>query len=61
MISAMDENNEPRAMELSNHPFFIGVGFQPERSGLKGEVHPLGDGFCENGFPGKLRINLCRY
>jgi CTP synthase (UTP-ammonia lyase) len=41
VISAVDANNEPRAMELTNHPFFIGVGFQPERSSLKGEVHPL--------------------
>jgi CTP synthase (UTP-ammonia lyase) len=41
VISAVDKNNEARAFELSNHPFFIGVGFQPERSGLKGEVHPL--------------------
>jgi CTP synthase (UTP-ammonia lyase) len=40
-ISAVDKNNEPRAMELTNHPFFIGVGFQPERSSLRGEVHPL--------------------
>lgn len=41
VISAVDANNEPRAMEVTNHPFFIGVGFQPERSSLKGEAHPL--------------------
>jgi CTP synthase (UTP-ammonia lyase) len=41
VISAVDEHSEPRAMELTRHPFFIGVGFQPERSGLKGELHPL--------------------
>jgi CTP synthase (UTP-ammonia lyase) len=41
VISAVDENNEPRAIESTNHPFFMGVGFQPERSGLKGETHPL--------------------
>jgi CTP synthase (UTP-ammonia lyase) len=41
VISAVDENDEPRAMELTNHPFFVGVGFQPERSGLKSETHPL--------------------
>jgi CTP synthase (UTP-ammonia lyase) len=40
-ISVVDENNEPRAFELNDHPFFIGVGFQPERSGLKNEAHPL--------------------
>jgi CTP synthase (UTP-ammonia lyase) len=41
VISAVDTNNEPRAMELTNHPFFIGVGFQPERSSLQGIIHPL--------------------
>jgi CTP synthase (UTP-ammonia lyase) len=41
VISAVDATNEPRAMELTNHPFFIGVGFQPERSGLKDQTHPL--------------------
>jgi CTP synthase (UTP-ammonia lyase) len=41
VISAVDENDEPRAMELTTHPFFIGVGFQPERSSLKSETHPL--------------------
>jgi CTP synthase (UTP-ammonia lyase) len=41
VISAVDENNEPRAMELKSHPFFIGVGFQPERSSLNHQVHPL--------------------
>jgi CTP synthase (UTP-ammonia lyase) len=40
-ISAVDANNEPRAMELTPHPFFIGVGFQPERSSLKNQIHPL--------------------
>jgi CTP synthase (UTP-ammonia lyase) len=43
----VDENNEPRAMELTHHPFFIGVGFQPERSGLKNETHPLVTAFMK--------------
>ena len=34
-------NEEVRAIEIHEHPFFIAVLFQPERSGLRGEVHPL--------------------
>jgi len=41
VISAVDANSEPRAVELPGHPFFIGTAFQPERSGLTGELHPL--------------------
>lgn len=40
-ICAMDENAEPRALELSDHPFFIGVAFQPERTALQEQNHPL--------------------
>jgi CTP synthase (UTP-ammonia lyase) len=47
VISAVDANNEPRAVELTNHPFFIGVGFQPERSSLKGQTHPLVTAFVK--------------
>ncbi len=48
IISTVDENEEPRAMELTHHPFFVGVGFQPERSGLKGEIHPLITAFLKS-------------
>jgi CTP synthase (UTP-ammonia lyase) len=40
-----DENGEVRAMELTQHPFFIGTLFQPERTALRGEAHPLITGF----------------
>jgi len=40
-ITARDESGEARGMELEDHPFFIGTLFQPERSALKGQVHPL--------------------
>jgi len=33
--------HEPRAMELAGHPFFIGTAFQPERSSLRDEGHPI--------------------
>jgi len=41
VITAHDLAGEPKMMELKNHPFFIGTGFQPERSALKGLEHPL--------------------
>jgi CTP synthase (UTP-ammonia lyase) len=36
-----DSEGDLRAFELSNHPFFIGTAFQPERSSLTQKVHPL--------------------
>jgi len=40
-ISAYDHEQDPRALELNGHPFFIGVAYQPERSALKSQPHPL--------------------
>ncbi|HVU17840.1 MAG TPA: CTP synthase [Candidatus Didemnitutus sp.] len=40
-FTGFDPIGDIRAMELSTHPFFIGTLFQPERSALKGLVHPL--------------------
>ncbi|MCP4980839.1 MAG: hypothetical protein GY935_10145 [Gammaproteobacteria bacterium] len=36
-----DDAGEPRILELSGHPFFVGTAFQPERSAFKNKVHPL--------------------
>lgn len=46
-ISAWDQDGDPRAVELRDHPFFIGTAFQPERSGLRGEAHPLITAFVQ--------------
>ena len=46
-ISASDNEGDPRALELSDHPFFIGVAFQPERSALDGDRHPLISAFVD--------------
>jgi len=46
-FSARDENGEVRAFELTNHPFYIGTLFQPERSGLLRQVHPVILGFVK--------------
>jgi CTP synthase (UTP-ammonia lyase) len=39
--TAWDGAGDVRAVELDDHPFFIGTLFQPERSGLAGHSHPL--------------------
>jgi CTP synthase (UTP-ammonia lyase) len=44
---AYDEAHQVRAFQLSNHPFFIGTLFQPERSALRGTLHPLVGAFFQ--------------
>ncbi len=44
-VAARSESGEVRAVELREHPFFVGTLFQPERSALRGELHPLVDAF----------------
>lgn len=46
-VSAWDRDGDPRAVEIVDHPFFIGTAFQPERSGLRGESHPLISAFVD--------------
>ncbi len=46
-ITGADESGEPRVVELTNHPFFIATLFQPERSALRGELHPLISAYLE--------------
>ena len=41
VVSGVDPDGEPRAIELKGHPFYIGTAFQPERSALRNETHPL--------------------
>lgn len=40
-ISAWDEANAPRAVELRGHPFFIGTLYQPELSSDRNHQHTL--------------------
>ncbi|SEO82947.1 hypothetical protein [Paenibacillus sp. OV219] len=40
-VVGVDTDGIARIMELTSHPFYIGALFQPERSALRGEVHPL--------------------
>ena len=40
-FTGRDAGGEVRVFELADHPFFIGTLFQPERSALRGQIHPL--------------------
>jgi CTP synthase (UTP-ammonia lyase) len=42
-----DEFSAPKILELPDHRFFIGTAFQPERSALKQQIHPLIFGFLQ--------------
>ncbi len=44
-FTGFDTENDIRAFELPQHPFFIGTLFQPERSALRSEQHPLINAF----------------
>ena len=45
---AYDEAHQVRAFQLSDHPFFIGTLFQPERRALRGTLHPLLTAFFQH-------------
>lgn len=46
-VAGRDESGEVRAVELATHPFYMLTLFQPERSALHGERHPLITAFVE--------------
>jgi len=46
-FTGFDVEGDPRALELDNHPFFIGTAYQPERSALSKENHPLITAFLQ--------------
>jgi CTP synthase (UTP-ammonia lyase) len=46
-IAARDADGAVRAVELRDHPFFIGTLFQPERAALRGQAPPLVKAFVE--------------
>ncbi|MET8144330.1 hypothetical protein ABZU32_28825 [Sphaerisporangium sp. NPDC005288] len=45
VISGWDAEKAPRAIEIVDHPFFIGTLFQPELSSSPGSIHPLIEAF----------------
>lgn len=40
-VGVLGPMGEARAVELAGHPFFMATLYQPERSALKGQRHPL--------------------
>ena len=40
-VTGVDNVGFPRAVELAGHPFYPGTAYQPERSALAGQPHPL--------------------
>ena len=46
VASAFDAAGEVRAIEHTDHPFFVATLFQPERAALRGEVPPLAAAFA---------------
>lgn len=50
--TAWDDAGDIRAVELTNHPFFVGTLFQPERAALRGVVPPLARALVSAVLPG---------
>lgn len=46
-FSGKDESSAPKIIEIPQHRFFIATAFQPERSALRKQVHPLIAGFLQ--------------
>lgn len=46
-ITAVDDQNDARAIELDGHPFFVATLFQPERVALVGACPPLVRAFVQ--------------
>ena len=46
-FTGKDKSGEPRILEIAEHPFFIGTAFQPERSALQAQSHPLITAFIQ--------------
>jgi CTP synthase (UTP-ammonia lyase) len=47
VFGAHDSDGAPRALELSEHPFFLGTLFQPELAGDGTRAHPVIRAFAE--------------
>jgi CTP synthase (UTP-ammonia lyase) len=47
IFGAHDDDGAPRALELRDHPFFLGTLFQPELAGDGSRAHPVIRAFAE--------------
>ena len=50
-FTGRDPDGGVRVLELDDHPFFLATLFQPERSALWGQVHPLVQGLVAAALP----------
>jgi CTP synthase (UTP-ammonia lyase) len=46
-VAARDPAGDVRAVELDGHPFYVATLYQPERSGIAGQRHPLITAFVD--------------
>lgn len=46
-FTGFDSEGDPRVLEIPANRFFLGTAFQPERSALRGESHPIIKSFLE--------------
>ncbi len=56
VFGAHDADGAPRALELADHPFFLGTLFQPELAGDGNRAHPVIRAFAEACTAGESRI-----
>ena len=47
VVGAIDDTGEVRAVERSDHPFFVATLFQPQLTSSRTSPHPLWSGFVE--------------
>lgn len=46
-FTGFDSEGDPRVLEIPKNKFFLGTAFQPERSALNGQPHPIIQSFLE--------------
>jgi len=50
-FTGFDPSGDPRALEINTHPFYFATAYQPERSALAGNNHPLVTAFIAASAP----------
>ena len=47
LVAATDATGEVRAVERSDHPFFVATLYQPQLTSAPGRPHPIWAGFVD--------------
>jgi CTP synthase (UTP-ammonia lyase) len=58
-VAARDDEGSVRAVELDEHPFFIGTPFQPERAALRDQTPPLVRAFVDAVVETQRELSVC--